>query len=95
MCGTPRSLQATHLVELVGEAEHDVGGQGVVLLVLHVVLANYLHDVLLLVEQVVSLERERSVRPALRYGSIEDDLVVVVKAVAVTRLVAAVGTNGP
>ena len=70
-----RGFQVTHAVKAIGEGQHEVGGQRVILRVGYFRVAHHLHDVLLLVQNVVRLQCERGIAPTLFHRRIQYDLV--------------------
>ena len=61
----PFGLQSAHAVEFVGVGQHKVRRQGIEFLVANAGLVDRLHDVLLVVQEVIHLEGERRVSPGL------------------------------
>ena len=88
-------LEVAHLVDLDRTGEHEIGGQGVVFGIADRVFSHYLHDILLLVQDIIYIERKGDIVPTLVDRGIEDDLVDIAEVVAIARGVAAVGADGP
>ena len=95
-CSGTFRLQTAHAVELIRERQHSIGRQGVELLVTDKVLAYRLHNILLVVQQVIDLQREGSVLPCLVNGCVPDDLVGVIHArIAIAACEANIGADVP
>ena len=88
-------LEVTHAVDAHRAGQHEISRQRVVFRVADRVLAHHLHDILLLIQYVVYVERERHDIPTLVDRCVENHFVDVAQVVTIASRIAAVGADGP
>ena len=64
-CGSTSGLQTTHTIEFVGVGEHKISRQGIEFLITHTSFIDGLHDILLVIEQIIDFESKSRIRPCL------------------------------
>ena len=89
-------LQTAHAVEFVGVGQHKVRRQSIEFLVTNAGLVDRLHDVLLVVQEVIHLEGQGRISPCLIQREVPNQFVHIGQSlIAVARGVAHIGGDIP